>query len=210
MPEYREWAQTLHQIVRQRQTVLPKRLAGPQPSPEELAEWLEAATHAPDHGRLRPFRFIFFPPVQRDKLGLAFAQALRERDPSASEAQLRQAHEKALRAPVLLVAVIDAGPAEAEVGVHERLIAAGCAIQNLLLSATARGWGSALTSGKAMSSSALRELLALGPSEQAICCINVGIAQEHRAVGERPSVRDITQTMTDAGLADGLEPPNTA
>ncbi len=210
MPEHREWVEALHQIVRQRQTILPKRLVGPAPSPEELSEWLEAATHAPDHGRLRPFRFIFFPPQQRDKLGQAFARALRERDPSASEAQLQRAHEKALRAPVLLVAVVDAGPAETEVGVHERLIAAGCAIQNLLLSATARGWGSALTSGKAMSSSALRELLALGPSEQAICCINVGTAQQHRAVGERPSVRDITQTMTDAGLVDGLGRSNTA
>ncbi len=203
MAEHREWTEMLHHIVRQRQTVLPKRLVGPAPSQRELDQWLEAATHAPDHGRLRPFRLVFFPTAQRHKLGQAFAQALRERDPSASEAQTQRAYEKALRAPVLLVLVVDAGPADAEISLHERIICAGCAVQNLLLSATARGWGSSLTSGKAMTSAAVRALLGLKPSEHAICCINVGAA-EHRPTGERPSVHDITRTMTDAGPVDGL------
>ena len=47
-------------------------------------------------------------------------------------------------------------------------------MQNLLLMATARGWGSALTSGKALKSAALRALFALGPQEHALCCLSVG------------------------------------
>jgi len=34
------------------------RLSGPGPTPEHLARILDAAAHAPDHGRLRPWRFI--------------------------------------------------------------------------------------------------------------------------------------------------------
>ncbi len=56
--------------------------------------------------------------------------------------------------------------------IKERILSAGCAVQNLLLMATACGWGSALNSGKAMKSNALRSLFALGPQERALCCLS--------------------------------------
>ena len=34
------------------------RLTGPGPSPEDLERLLQAAARAPDHGRLKPWRFI--------------------------------------------------------------------------------------------------------------------------------------------------------
>ena len=131
-----------------RQTVLPKRLVEPGPDAAELRDWLASATSAPDHDRLRPWRLVLVPAAQRPRLGQAFADALRERDPDATADQLAQAHEKALRAPVLLLVVVDAACGDPDIDLHERIVSAGCAVQNLLLMATARGWGSGLTSGK--------------------------------------------------------------
>lgn len=187
-----------------RQTVLPKRLVEPGPTPAELRDWLASATSAPDHDRLRPWRLVLVPAAQRPRLGQAFADALRERDPDATADQLAQAHEKALRAPVLLLVVVDAACGDPDIDLHERIVSAGCAVQNLLLMATARGWGSGLTSGKAMKSAALRRLLDLGPQEHALCCLSVGSVSARKPTPPRPGVHDIVRTLTDAGPIDGL------
>ena len=187
-----------------RQTVLPKRLVEPGPDAAELRDWLASATSAPDHDRLRPWRLVLVPAAQRPRLGQAFADALRERDPDASADQLAQAHDKALRAPVLLVVVVDGACGDPEIDLNERIVSAGCAVQNLLLMATARGWGSALTSGKAMKSAALRALLDLGPQEHALCCLSVGTVSVRKATPPRPGVHDVVRTLTHTGPIDGL------
>lgn len=191
-----EWAQAL---IHSRCNVSPKRLVAPGPDAAQLERIVQAAAAAPDHGRLLPWRFILVPADKRALLAQAFVRALQERDATASAQQLESAHEKAFRAPVLLVAVVClgeensaavAGADEAAAGtlVHdnERLVSLGCAIQNMLLSAHAEGWGSGLTSGQAMHSAALRELLALAAHEQAVCCVNLGTVSKHKGGTPRP------------------------
>ena len=203
-PDVTSVADALRALMDARQTVLPKRLVDPGPGPDELHDWLASATSAPDHDRLRPWRLVLVPAAQRPRLGQAFADALRERDPAATADQLAQAHDKALRAPVLLLVVVDGAVGDPEIDLAERILSAGCAVQNLLLMATARGWGSALTSGKAMKSSALRALFALGPQEHALCCLSVGTVSACKPTPPRPGVHDIVRTLTDAGPLDGL------
>jgi nitroreductase len=204
VPDGATLADTLQALMDARQTVLPKRLIEPGPNADELRDWLASATSAPDHDRLRPWRLVLVPADQRPRLGQAFADALRERDPAASAEQLEQAHDKALRAPVLLLVVVNGGSGGSEIDLNERILSAGCAVQNLLLMATARGWGSALTSGKALKSNALRKLFALGPQDHALCCLSVGTASARKPTPPRPAVHDIVRTLTDDGPIDGL------
>jgi len=135
---------------------------------------LEAAAAVPDHGKLLPWRFVLVPDGQRVALGEVFAQALAERDADATPEQREQAREKALRRPSLLLLVVDAERGDPEIDLHERLISAGAAAQNILLVATAQGFGSALTSGKALKSGVLRRFFDLRASEHAVCFISVG------------------------------------
>ena len=74
-------------LIQSRQTILPKRLGGPGPSAAELAQILQAAAHAPDHGQLLPWRFILVPQAARPPLADVFAQALLRRDPAATAEQ---------------------------------------------------------------------------------------------------------------------------
>lgn len=173
-------------LIEARQTILPKRLAAPGPSPDELRRILSAAGHAPDHDRLLPWRFIIVSDSARDALAEAFAASLRERDPLATAAQEQQAREKAHRAPLLMLAVARLD-ANTEVPDAERILSAGCAIQNMLLVATALGYGSALTSGKALRSRGLRELFALGDNEQALCFVSMGRPAARKPARERPA-----------------------
>jgi nitroreductase len=185
------WAAAL---IEARQTVLPRRLAAPGPDEAQLRQMLEAAAAAPDHDRLVPWRFVVVPEQRRGALGEAFAQALRERDPLATAAQVEQSREKAFRSPLLMLAVVRLDP-PSEVPDDERILSAGCAIQNMLLVATAQGYGSALTSGKAMGSRALRELFALGGNERALCFVSIGTATARKPRPQRPAPDDFVTRL---------------
>jgi len=179
------WASAL---IHSRRTTLPKRLRGPGPDAEQRACILQAAAAAPDHDQILPWRFIEVPEQGRAALGQAFADALLERDPQADAPACSQAREKAMRSPWLLLVVVRTGGEPAEIPAAERVLSAGAAIQNMLLMATALGLGSALTSGKALQSQALRQLFALKDKEQALCFLNIGHIGEPRQPRARPEV----------------------
>lgn len=175
-------------LIGSRQTVLPKRLVEPGPTPTQLEELLALAADAPDHGLLTPWRFIIVPTAQRHRLADVFAQALSDRDPEAAPVQVAQAREKAHRAPLLMLAVACLGPREPDTPMLERMVSMGAAIQNLLLGAHAMGFGAGLTSGQAMASPRLNRLFALADGEVPVCCVNIGTAtQRSQRKALRPS-----------------------
>ncbi|WP_431151638.1 nitroreductase family protein [Acidovorax facilis] len=182
-------------LIHSRQTILPKRLTAPGPSAGELAQILSAAAHAPDHGQLTPWRFVLVPAAARPALADVFAQALCERDPAATPEQAEQAREKAYRAPVLMLVVVDSQCGDPAIDLSERLVSAGCAVQNMLLMATAQGFGSALTSGKALKSPGLRGLFQLDAWEQALCFVSIGTVQSRKAARARPVADSYVSTL---------------
>jgi nitroreductase len=173
-------------LIHGRQTILPRRLAPPGPDRRELGLILEAAAAAPDRRSLTPWRFVIVPEPARARLAEVFAASLLQRDPAAAPEQQARAREKAHRAPLLMLAIARFGGDDPEVLPSERLLSAGCAIQNMLLMATALGFGSALTSGKALQGAGLRELFALAPDEQAVCFISIGTVLARKPVRQRP------------------------
>ena len=124
-------AQALLTILQARSHVAPKRLVAPGPDAAQRELLYQAATMAPDHGRLRPWRLIEVPTTRRTDLGAVFVQALLQRDPAALPDQIEAAREKALRAPLVLLAVVSGQESDPPVPVAERLISLGCALQNM-------------------------------------------------------------------------------
>ena len=180
-----EWAEAL---IHGRRTVLPKRLAAPGPDAQQLQRILGAAAAAPDHHDLVPWRFVLVPEAARPALAEAFAASLCERDASASAEQLGDARAKAFRSPLLMLAIVRTEGGDAEISAAERLVSTGCALQNMLLMATALGFGSSLTSGKALASPALRTLFALGDEEQALCFVSIGTIAGPKRARVRPAL----------------------
>lgn len=176
-------------LISSRQNILPRRLGLPGPSTEQLDQLFRAAAAAPDHGELTPWRFVLVPTDKRFALGEVFAQALMDRDASATPEQLASAREKAYRAPLLMLAVARLGPRKPDIAMLERLISLGCAIQNILLRAHSMAYGSGLTSGQAMKSAHLRALFQLQSTEEAVCFINIGTVSRRkpRRVRAEPS-----------------------
>lgn len=180
------WAGLATALLQARQTILPRRLGAPGPDAAELAQIVGAAAHAPDHGQLLPWRLVQVPLAARGPLADTFAAALLARDTAATPAQVAQAREKAHRSPVLLLMVVDALRGDPGVDLNERMVSAGCAVQNMLLVATALGFGSALTSGKALKDAGLRALFGLTEGEHAVCFVNLGTVLSRKAARLRP------------------------
>ena len=177
-------------LIHGRVHVSPKRLGSPGPNDSQKNQILLAANAAPDHGRMVPWRFIEISETSRKSLAEVFAQCLLERDQSASPIQLQEAREKALRGPLLLLAIANYVDETNEISKEEKLVSLGCAIQNILLSAYALGFGSGLSSGKALQSPRLRSLFNLADHEDPICFITIGTVTKNKAGRIRPSLSD--------------------
>ena len=190
-----DFADAAHALIHARQTVSPKRLISPGPNPEQLQRMLLAAATAPDHGLLIPWRFIEIPAHRRAALGEVFALALIDRDPSATLEQIDDARSKAMRAPLLMLAVARLGKEEPDTPPLERMISLGCAVQNILLSAQCQGFGSGLTSGRAIGSARMRALFSLPVGEEAVCFINIGTAAKVKSPRQRPSTNRFFATL---------------
>lgn len=184
-------ADLLERAIAMRQNFRPKRLLEPGPGADDLTRILLAATAAPDHGEIHPWRFIHIPAGSRARLGEVFRKALLARDADATPEQQQDAHGKARHAPCLLLAVVDLSPKDPHIDPAERYISLGCAIQNMLLMGQALGWGSGLSSGQSMHSDVMREAFGLGPDEKAVCFVSFGSVAQARSRRQRPAVEDI-------------------
>lgn len=196
LPQDQEPFAIAQALIESRQNISPKHLVEPGPSREQLDAMLSLAAAAPDHGQLTPWRFVLVPTEQRHRLAEVFAMSLVDRDPGATEAQVADAREKAYRAPLLLVAIASLGSREPDTPALERMVSMGAAIQNLLLGAHAMGFGTGLTSGRAMTSPHLRRLCGLDDGEVAVCCVNVGtVAKRKVASRVRPAATEILSVL---------------
>ncbi|QWE24350.1 nitroreductase [Polynucleobacter sp. AP-Elch-400A-B2] len=184
-----------HGLIHSRQHVSPKRLIDPGPSPFQKLEILNAAGAAPDHGKITPWHFYEVSSKSRNLLGDLFADALIARDPSATLTQVDEAKQKAFRGPLLLLATVNLNNELDNIPEQEKIISAGCAIQNILLMANALGFGSGLSSGKALYSQKMRELFLLKDKEQPLCFITIGTISTHKPNKDRPDASSYTSTF---------------
>jgi len=126
----------------------PLALTEPGPDAAALATMLRAAARAPDHGKLKPWRFIVVAGSARNALGEVLADALRKREPALPESAMDKERGKPLRAP-LIVVVAARLREHKSVPAVEQIIAAGAAAQNILVAAHALGFGGFWRTGNA-------------------------------------------------------------
>ena len=81
-------------------------LMEPGPTDTQWEVLLRAGARAPDHGRLRPWRFLIVRGAARELLGDVMAEALRVNKPATPSETLDRERRKPLRAPALLVVAV--------------------------------------------------------------------------------------------------------
>lgn len=151
----------------------PAGLTTPAPDASALDAILRAAARAPDHGRLRPWRFILVDGDARIALGEVLADALRVREPGVADAAIAKERAKPLRAPLIVVV---AARVREHRGVPEveQIVAAGAAAQNLLLAAHALGFGGFWRTGAAAYDDTVKRALGLSPQDAIVGFVYLG------------------------------------
>ena len=115
------------------------RLVAPGPDEAELETILRAAMRAPDHGRLRPWRFVVIAGDRRELLGQCFRDSLVIRGIS-DEAQLTKALNAPFRAPLVLAGLLHP-VAHEKISRDEQGHAVAAALHAAQLAADALGYG---------------------------------------------------------------------
>src|SRR5256885_6605955 len=92
--------QTLDTLLQRRSA---KTLTAPAPDVGALELIIACAAAAPDHGRLRPWRFIVIEGDSLGRFGDLLAAHLRRKHPTTSEETLQRERQKAFRAPMIVV-----------------------------------------------------------------------------------------------------------
>jgi nitroreductase len=143
------------------------------PGKEHLATVLQAAVRAPDHGRLRPWRFMLIEGNQRRKFGDILAASALRRTPGLGESDLQRERDKAQRAPLIIVVAcrIVSGT---KVPVIEQILAAGAAAQNISLALHALGYVSAWKTGDAAYDPEVKKALGLAADDHLVGFIYTG------------------------------------
>jgi nitroreductase len=157
-----------------RHSVAPAFLAGPGPDEAALERILAAGASAPDHGRLRPWRFVVVRGAARERLGEVFAEALRRRDPAANAAALEQERQRPLRAPVVIALAARIDPEHPKIPEVEQILSSGAAAQNILLAAHAQGFGAKWLTGANAYDRHVQAALGLGANERLLGFIHIG------------------------------------
>lgn len=164
----------------------------PDPVPRELLEQLlAAAVQAPNHHKVRPWRFFVLTGAGRERLGEAMAAAARARQPDMPPEGLQAERAKPLRAPVVIAVGVDM-PAEPKVKLIENICAAAAAAQNLLLAAHALGLAAMWRTGPAAEAPEVKRFLGLAPDQPLIGFLYVGYPLNEPATPQRPSFEDRT------------------
>jgi len=153
----------------------PAQFTEPAPADAELEAILKAAMRAPDHGKLKPWRFILLRGDARKRFGDVMAEAMKRREPEAPANMIEREREKPLRAPliVVLAAALKEGH---KIPVVEQLLAAGAAAQNVMLAAHALGFGAAWKTGAPAYDNYVKEALGLAPSDAIVGFLYLGTA----------------------------------
>lgn len=167
----------------------------PDSVPRDLIEkLLDAAAQAPNHYKVRPWRFIVLTGKAREKLGDVMADSLKERQPEFPQEAFDKARGTPLQAPVVIAVGVEK-PSEPKVLEIENICAAAAATENLLLAAEALGLGAKWRTGEWARDPNVKRFLGFDPDQHIIGFIYIGYPEFIHEHFPRPSFEDRTVWM---------------
>lgn len=162
-----------------------KHLGAPGPDQHSLLSLLAEAVHVPDHGRLRPWRFILIEGDARTRIGEILFRRVQEAVPEASAIRLEKERTRFSFAPCIVAVVLNPVKGH-KVPEIEQVLSAGAVCMNLLHAAHQAGFGAQWLTGFAAYDREVLTAVGLETDEQLIGYIHIGTRTESPGERERP------------------------
>jgi nitroreductase len=140
---------------------------------ETIEKLLSAGAQAPNHHKVRPWRFVVLTGDGRKKLGEVMSASFADRNPGAPAEGLDKTRGLPLRAPVVIAIGADK-PADTKTIEVENISAASAAAQNILLAAHALGLGAIWRTGEWARDAKVKDFLGFASDQHIVGFIYVG------------------------------------
>ncbi|MFD0886525.1 nitroreductase family protein [Streptosporangium algeriense] len=162
-------------------------LTEPAPDDEEFGHLLQGAATAPDHGRLRPWRWILVRGASRGVVWEAVARDVPER----SEQILRGGD----RAPLRAILIFKPQRAH-KIPEWEQLAATVCMTHALMLLLHERGYGTIWRTGQLCTSVSARRVLGVTAEEEILGSLDIGSKGGPESAAPRRTLPDIADRVS--------------
>lgn len=155
---------------------------------EQVETILEAAVWAPNHYLTEPWRFVVLMGDERAKLGDAMSKALMAFGSPTPE-QLDIERKRPLNASAI-IALISTPKSNPKIVPQEEMVAAGAALQNMLLAAHSLGLGAMVRTGSHAYSETIRKFFAMTEAERLVGLVYLGHILEPPPPGKRAGISE--------------------
>ncbi len=178
------------EILLQRRSV--SRLTTPAPDEAALDAILQAGARAPDHGGLKPWRFVLL----RDQGLERFSQVLRELtiEDGGDDKAIEKATKAPFRAPLIITVIAKCQPNH-KVPVWEQVVSAGCAVMAMQMAAQAQGFNGIWRSGAWTDHPRVVEAFNCGENDKIVGFLYLGTPQFNAVSPVAPL--DLTQYVSE-------------
>lgn len=168
-------ASDFYQFLAQRRSA--SVLVEPCPDRSTVEKILQAGGTVPDHGALKPYRFVVISGEGRDQFANAMVNAGLEAKGSLDEKKQAKLKSKAFAAPMQVVIVFS--PEEDDkIPEWEQMASASCTGYALVLAANSLGFGAVWKSFGFKEGSVMKELFQLRGNERILGWVNIGTEKD--------------------------------
>jgi nitroreductase len=164
-----------------------KAMTGPGPDDAQLLTILRAASRAPDHGKLFPWRFIVIQGSARKRLGDVLVESLRREEPAPSPERLEIEQGRFLRAPVV-IGVVSRVREAIPIPEWEQILSAGAVCQSMLIASHALGFVANWITEWPAYHPGVKERLGLKPGERIAGFVYIGTSSVSLEERVRPDL----------------------
>lgn len=160
-------------------------LIEPRPDRSTMEKILQVGGTVPDHGALKPFRFVVVEGEAREKFADAMVNAAVEAKGELDEKKRAKLKSKAYAAPLQVILVFS--PEEDDkIPEWEQMASASCTGYALVLAANALGFGAVWKSFGFEPGSLMKETFQLQAHERILGWVNIGTEKERERSPRKP------------------------
>ena len=170
-------------------------LQDPAPDARALESIVAAGLRAPDHGKLRPWRFVAIAGDARAQFAEVAIAAFRAREPDATQLEIERMRGKLLVPPMILALGVHVTPAH-KVPEMEQVLAVGAAAMNMLNAAHALGYAGKWITGPNAYDTTVATAIGLPPPHKLAGFVYLGTPAGPLPDVKRPPVADHLVTWT--------------
>lgn len=166
---------TVFETIKRRRSI--SKMTAQSPTRTQIEQILEAATHAPNHHKVEPWKFIVLAGKARNELGEIMAATLAEKlastEQTNAQAIIEKERNKPLRSPVLIVVAAEHATQPNILDI-ENIEATAAGVQNMLLAAEEMGLAAMWRTGDGVYDLNIKKWLGLVPEDHIVAFLYLG------------------------------------